>query len=118
MMDVSYGVRCSFQRTPIDNNRRGGTIVWAAIKRLQLLTSSPAVVRHSFAAAAVVVVVAETARDIRRSLLPSTSPLEQNATRRSLRRNVDRSARGHRRTDDRGANRLIYHEPRYAPFRK
>src|SRR6266508_2278695 len=112
MTDASYGVCCSFQRTPTGNKRRGRKIVSSEINKPRLLTFSPAVVRHPFAA------VAETARDIRRSLLPLIFPPEQSATQPSSRRNVDRSALGHRQTDGRGANRSISHEPRCAPFRK
>src|SRR6266576_5814353 len=73
---------------------------------------SPAVVRHPFAAAA------ETATDIRRSLLPLIFPPEQSATRSSSRRNVDQSGRGHRRTGGQDANRSIFRGPRCAPFRR
>src|SRR4051794_2384450 len=62
--------------------------------------------------------VAETARDIRRNLLPLASPPEQSATRPSSHRNVDQSAQDHRRTGGRDANRSIFRELRYAPSRK
>src|SRR5215467_2103329 len=81
-------------------------------KRLLLVTFSPAPVRQPFAAA-----VAETARHIRRSLLPLIFPPEQSATLRSLCRIVDRSGQGHRQTGGPNANRSISHEPRCAPFR-
>src|SRR4029077_4353035 len=118
MSVVSYGVRCSFQRTPKDNKQRGGTIVSSAINKPQLATFSPAVARHWFSAVTQIAVVAETARDIRRSLPPSIFPLEQSATQPSSRKNVDQSARGHHQTGGRDANRSISHEPQCAPFRK
>src|ERR1700757_355942 len=98
-----------------DNKRRGGKIVSSAINKLQRLTFSPAAVRCPFAASPA---VAETARDIRRSLLPLIFPPEQSATRRSLCRNADRLEQGHHRTSARDANRSISHGPRCAPFRK
>src|SRR6266480_2324664 len=73
---------------------------------------SPAVVRHPFVA------VAETAADIRRSLLPLIFPPGQSATRPSSRRNVDRSAPARRQTGGRDANRSISRGPRFAAFRK
>src|ERR1700757_3597784 len=104
-----------------DNKRRGGTIVSSAINKLQRLTFSPAAVRCPLAASPAVAdfaAVAETARDIRRSLLPLIFPPEQSATRRSLCRNADRLEQGHHRTSARDANRSISHGPRCAPFRK
>src|SRR4051812_840174 len=38
MMGVSYGVRCSFQRTPAGSKRRRSRIVSRAKNRLRLLT--------------------------------------------------------------------------------
>src|SRR5437762_13126608 len=112
MRDVSYGVRCSFQRAPTGSKCRGPRIVSSAINKPRLLTFSPAVVRHPFAA------VAETGTHIRRSPLLLIFPPEQSATRWSSRRNVDQSERVHHRTGGRDVNRSISHEPRCAPFRK
>src|SRR6188768_4581799 len=78
----------------------------------RLVTFWPADVRHRFAA------VAETARDIRRSLLPLIFPPEQSATRRSSRRNVDQLAPAHHRIGGRDANRSIFRGPQRAPSRK
>src|SRR5262249_60764973 len=105
MRVVSYGVRCSFQRT----GRWGGTIVSSAINQLQLLTFSPAIARRSFAAVAAAA-VAETARHIRRSLLPLVFLPEQSATPSSLCRTVGRSGRGHRRARGRRANAPVLRE--------
>src|SRR4030095_5282708 len=110
--DVSYDVRCSFQRTPTDDKRRGRRIVSSAVNKSRLLTFSPAVVRHPFVA------VAYTETDTRRSLLPLIFPPGQSATRPSSRRNVDRSARARRQTGGRDANRSIFRGPRCAPFHK
>src|ERR1043166_6414765 len=87
-------------------------------KQAGLLTFSPAVVRHQFAAVTEFAAAAETAKGIRRSLLPLIFPPEQSATRRSSRRSVDRSVRDHRRRRGRDGNRSIFHEPRSAAFRK
>src|SRR2546427_13138046 len=95
MSAVSYGVRCSFQRTRKDNKRRKGTIVSSAINRPQLSTFSSAVARHRFSAVTEVAAVAETARDIHHSLPPVIFPLERSATQRSSRRNVHPSGRDH-----------------------
>src|SRR6267154_5375109 len=94
------------------DKRRRRRIVSSAINKPRLLTFSPAVVRHPFAA------VAETATDIRRSPLLLIFPLEQSATRSNSHRNVDRSGRGHRRTGGQDANRSIFRGPRCAPFRR
>src|SRR5215469_5295502 len=114
MRDVSYGVRCSFQRTPKHNKRQEGTIV-SSDKPAVATYFLPVVVRRPFAAVTEFAAVAEIARDIRRSLLPSIFPPEQTATRRSSHRSVDRSGQVRRRRGDRDANRSISHEPRCAP---
>src|SRR5262249_61370234 len=97
MRVVSYGVRCSFQRT----GRWGGTIVSSAINQLQLLTFSPAIVRRSFAAVAAAA-EAETGRHIRRSLLPLVFLAGQSATPSSFSTTVGRSGRRPRRNSGPG----------------
>src|SRR2546430_15769782 len=112
MRNVSYGVRCCVQRTRTDDKRRGRRIVSSTINKPWLLTFTPAFVRLPFAA------VAETATDIRRSLLPLIFPLGQSATRPSSRRNVDQSGRGPLTSGGRYAPPPAGRGPRGAPFRQ